>query len=152
MLAMLNHPWLVEAQCEAIAALEFTHRPFGPLKTALLEIITQSAAQHENSPTPTLDAQTVHAHLLDIGLASVIDQAIRAVTHLSDRFAAAGAEPAVVVAGFNQALALHRSRVIIARDLELAERAWHADQTEENRARMEELIGQLGQRLEMDSA
>lgn len=150
MLAMLNHPWLVEARCEDIAALELTHRPFGPLKTALLDIVTQSTAEPENSTVTALDAQGVRAHLRRVGLESVVDQVIRAVTHLSDRFAAVGAEPPVVLAGFNHALMLHRTRVNITRELELAERAWHADQTEENRVRMDELIGQLGQRLEMD--
>ncbi len=150
MLALINHPWLVEAQCEDVAALEFTHRPFGPLKTALLDIVTQSTAEIENSPAAALDAQSLRAHLGHIGLESVVDQAIRAVTHLGDRFAAAGTEPSIVLAGFNHALALHRSRVNVARDLEQAERAWHADQTEENRTRMDELVGQMSPRLDMD--
>ncbi len=152
MLALLNHPWLVEARCEEIAALEFTHRPFVTLKSALLEIVTQSMTDGEETTAASLDAGAVRTHLASIGLDGVADQAIRTVTHTGDRFAAVGAERGIVEAGFNHALAMHRHRVELARDLDLAERAWQANQSEENETRIAELKALQGQRIDIDPA
>ncbi len=150
MLTLLNHPWLVEARCEEIAALDLTYRPFGALKSALLDIVTQNMADGDNSNPPSLDADAVRTHLKVIGLDGIADQAVRAVTHAGDRFTAVGADPAVVAAGFNHALAIQRHRVDLARDLDLAERAWHAHQTEENRTRIDELKALQSQRIDME--
>jgi DNA primase len=154
MLALMNHPWLLEAQCEEIAALELSHRPFGPLKTALLEIVTQNMAAAEDSEgesnAPALDAQAIRTHLHDVGLDSVADQAHRAVTHAGDRFAAVGTDPAVVSAGFQHVLGIQRTQVALARDLDRAQQAYHAEQTEENATRIAELKAQQSERVDID--
>ena len=146
MLALLNHPWLIEQRCEEIAGLEFTHRPFAALKTALLDIVTQDA----NSESPALDASQLHTQLLETGLDGAVGQVTRAVTHGGDRFAAAGAEPHVVIAGWTHALAVHKSQVELIRALEAAERAWQNDQSEENAGRISELKALQGQRIDME--
>jgi DNA primase len=156
MLALINHPWLIEAQCEEIAALELTHRPFGPLKTALLDIATQNTGENmgesENSAAGSLDATAIRTHLREVGLDSVADQAIRAVTHTGDRFAAVGTDPAVVSTGFQHALGIQRRQVALARDLDRAQLAWQADQSEENAARIAEIKAQQGVRVDIDAA
>jgi hypothetical protein len=129
-----------------------TYRPFGALKAALLDIVTQNMTDGDNSNPPSLDADAVRTHLRTIGLDSIADQAVRAVTHAGDRFTAIGADPAVVAAGFNHALGIQRHRVDLARDLDLAERAWHAHQTEENRTRIDELKALQSQRIDMEPA
>ena len=146
MLTLLNHPWLIEQRCEEIASLEFTHRPFVALKAALLDIVTQDLV----SDTPALDASQLHSQLLESGLDSIAAQATRAVTHGGDRFAVAGADPGVVVAGWTHALVLHKAQVELHRALEAAERAWQSDQSEENAGRIAELKALQGQRIDME--
>jgi len=148
MLALLNHPWLIESRCEEIAGLEFTYRPFAALKSALLDLIAQEA----NSDGPPLDASRLYTQLMDIGLDGIASQVQRAVTHSGDRFAAAGTEPPVVEAGWNHAMVLHRTHVELIRALEAAERAWQTDQSEENAVRIAELKALQGQRIEMDQS
>jgi DNA primase len=147
-LAMLNHPWLIESRCEEIANLEFTYRPFAALKSALLDLIAQEA----NSDGPPLDASRLHTQLETIGLDGIALQAQRAVTHSGDRFAAPGTEPAVVEAGWEHAMVLHKTHVELNRALEAAERAWQTDQSEENAVRIAELKALQGRRIEMDQA
>lgn len=148
MLTLLNHPWLIERRCEDIAQLDFTHRALAALKTALLDI----AAAHSNSGEQPLDSSQLQTHLKLVGLDAVAAQVGRAVTHTGDKFAATGSEASSVEAGWSHAVILHRRQVDFQRALEAAERAWDADQSEENAGRIAELRSLQSQRLDMDIA
>ncbi len=147
-LTMLNHPWLIERYCEEIAALEFAHRPLTALKSALLDIVSA----HAVSTAEALDAAGLHTQLRDIGLGDVVNQVERAITHGSDRFSLAGAEPAKVETGWRHALLLQQRAVDVSRALAAAERAWQVEQTEENAARIAELKAMQSVRVEMDQS
>ena len=146
MLTLLNHPWLIEQRCEDIANLELTHQPLAALKSALLDIVTQDA----NSGATALDAPRLHTQLTESGFNRVIAMIARAVTHGGDRFTLPGAESATVEAGWSHTLALHRRQVELQRALEAAERAWQADQSEENEGRIAEIKALQEQRLDME--
>ena len=148
MLALLNHPWLIEQRCEEIAGLELTYQPLTALKSALLDIVTAGT----NSADTPLDASRLHTHLTSLGLDVIAGQVARAVTHSGDRFAAAGAEPVVVEQGWRHAVALHNRHVELQRALEAAERAYQLDQSEENFRRQTELKAMQSERLDVEQA
>ncbi len=148
MLALLNHPWLIEKRCEDIAELELSHRPLVALKAAMLDIVMQNS----NSGADTLDTVRLHAQLRDIGLDAAAEQLSRSVTHGGDRFAAPASDPTVVESGWLHALTLHKRHGELQRAIDAAERAWQLAQTEEHAGRIAELKALQSQRLEMDSS
>lgn len=148
MLTLLNHPWLIERRCEEVANIEFSHRPLIALRAAMLDIMTLQA----NSGLPPLDSDQLRTQLLQVGVDDVAQQVLRAVTHGGDRFASGNADPGVVEQGWLHALVLHRRDGELGRALEAAERAWHADQTEDNASRIAELRTMQGQRIDMDQS
>lgn len=147
MLTLLNHPWLIAQRCEDIADLEFSHRPLIALKAAMLEIATENS----NSSLEPLDTLALQAQLREVGLDGVVDQIARSVTHGGDRFASAAADPSVVENGWLHAMMLHRRHGELQRALAEAEKAWQAEQSEENESRIAELKALQGQRLDMDA-
>ena len=58
-LTLINHPWLLEQQCEEVAELTLTSAPLVRLRDALLELLS------DGNP---LDSASVRSHLSDIGL------------------------------------------------------------------------------------
>ena len=147
MLTLLNHPWLIEKRCEDIAELELTYRPLIPFKAALLDIAMQTSV----SDASTLDSTRLHAQLDEIGMTSTVEQISRAVTHGGDRFVTVDADQNIVEAGWSHALRLHKRQGELERALEVAERAWQLEMTEEHANRIAELKALQGQRLEMDT-
>lgn len=131
---MLNHPWLIEEQAEAIAALPFTSTALSRLRDALL-----SAHAINNS----LDTETLRTHLNKSSVGKVLTLVERAVSHKSDRFAEPDAGRTEVEDGWRHALAMHDRHVGLQRSLEAAEQAWHEDRSEASFARICDLKRQL---------
>ena len=131
---LLNHPWLLEAQCEEVAALTLTSRPLAQLRDALLEIVA------DNGP---LDIAALRDQLAKRGLDKVVATADRADTHKGDRFAEPGTPPDEVETGWRHAMALHEKQVGLRGALEAAERDYHAEQSEEALARILEIQHRL---------
>jgi DNA primase len=130
---LLNHPWLLEARCEEVAELVLTSPPLIRLRDALLGLLAQNIA---------LDRGEVRSQLTKLGLDKVVAMAERAITHRSDKFAQADADAAGVESGWQHAVALHHAQVGQKRALDAAERALHADPSEEDLARIVELARQ----------
>ncbi|WP_295559584.1 DNA primase [uncultured Hyphomicrobium sp.] len=131
---MLNHPWLIEEQAEAIAALPFTSTALSRLRDAML------SAQAVNN---SLDTETLRTHLNKSSVGKVLTLVERAVSHKSDRFAEPEAERTEVEDGWRHALAMHDRHVGLKRSLEAAEQAWHEDRSEASFARICDLKRQL---------
>ena len=136
LMAVINHPWLIDDHSEDLAALELTSTALSRLRNAIL-----SAQAGDNS----LDSPSLRSHLSELGLDKVVDLVERSVTHKCDKFAEPQSERAEVEVGWRHALALHDRQVGLKRSLEAAEKAWHEDRSEEAFARICEIQSLLGQ-------
>jgi DNA primase len=131
---ILNHPWLIDEQAEAIAALPFTSPALSRLRDAIL-----SAHALDNS----LDTETLRTHLNKSSEGKTLTLVERAVSHKCDRFAEPAAERTEVEDGWRHALAMHERHVGLQRSLEAAEQAWIEDRSEVSFARICDLKRQL---------
>jgi DNA primase len=131
---ILNHPWLVDEQAEAIAALPFTSSALSRLRDAIL-----SAHALDNS----LDTETLRTHLNKSSDGKTLTVVERAVSHKCDRFAEPDAGRTEVEDGWRHALAMHERHVGLRRSLEAAEQAWIEDRSEVSFARICDLKRQL---------
>src|SRR5262245_24837302 len=136
--ALLNHPWLIESHCEDIAELKLTSPPLQRLKDALLGLLTDGAP---------LDHASVRSHLSASGLDSVVAALERGMAQTSDKFARPEAGASEAEAGWRHAFALHEVQVALPLELQLAERAWRLEQSQEAWDRIMELHDRLGRGL-----
>ncbi|MEW5962508.1 MAG: DNA primase [Pseudomonadota bacterium] len=127
---ILNHPWLIDHEAEAIAELPLASRALARLRDGILSLHARDYS---------LDRASLRAQLSETDLGKVLDLAERAVTHKSDRFAEPDADRAEVEIGWRHTLALHKRQVGLRRSLEAAERDWHEDGSEEALGRICEL-------------
>jgi DNA primase len=139
--ALINHPELIESHCEEIAELKLTSLFLQRLKDGLLALLSDGVP---------LDHASVRTHLSASGLESVVTAVERALTHTSDKFARPEAGANEAEAGWRHALALHETQVALPLELQLAERAWRMDQSEETWERIVELHDRLGRGLASD--
>jgi DNA primase len=136
--ALVNHPWLLESHCEAVAGLTLTSEPLQRLKEALLALLSDGGP---------LDHTTVRSHLTASGLDGVIAAVDRAMGQSGDKFVRPEASASEAEAGWRHALALHETQVALPLELKLAERAWHLEQSEEAWERIVELQDRLARSL-----
>ncbi|MGE0701304.1 MAG: DNA primase [Hyphomicrobiaceae bacterium] len=130
---LVNHPWLIAAEAEAIADLSFSDEGLMRLRDALL-----MTAMDES----LLDTEKLSTHLSDLGLAPALALVQRAITHRGDKFAEPEADRAAVETGWHHAVALH-AREALRRELAAAEQVWHDEGSEDAFARICELQGLL---------
>ena len=136
--AILNHPWLIEEHPEEISELSLTSDPLLRLREALLSTL---------SGEKTLDNDELRSHLNGRGFASTLGAIEQLATHRRDRFAEVSSDRETVEAGWLHAYALHERLSGLRRSLEAAERAWHADQSEEAFSTVVELQQRLAAEL-----
>jgi DNA primase len=141
MRTLLNHPWLLEQECEAVAEVTLTSHPLARLRDAMLNIVSYQSS---------LDSAGLRSQLNEAGLGQIVAAAER-ISHKSDRFAEPDSEPDEVETGWRHALALHQTQVGLRRALDEAEQAYAVDQSEDALARILELQEQLGKSLEPTS-
>jgi DNA primase len=138
--AILNHPWLIEAQWEEIGNLDFASASAKRLRDTLL------ALPSEGVP---LDTGELRAQVTRLGLDKVLERLDRATTHRSDRFAEPGAEQHVVARGWRHALAMH-GLDNLRRALAAANVAWGEEQSDDNLARILEIKRALAEPIDID--
>jgi DNA primase len=131
---LLNHPWLLEAQCENVSEITLTSRLLARLRDALLDVL----ASHAH-----LERADLRTHLSNLGLDKVVAMVDRAITHRSDKFAEPDADAREVEAGWRHAVALHEAQVGLRRALEAAEQAYRSEPSEDALARIVEIQQQL---------
>ena len=122
LLAVINHPWLLEAHAEELAELELRHPDADRLRRAMLDII--GAAVH--------DSDTMRAALVALDLGGVLARVEKAITHGSDWPARNGAAPEDVAAFWTHVLTLHRRTRTLHKELKSAEQALGSEPNEEN--------------------
>ncbi len=129
-LTLIKHPWLLDEHCERLSTLDFTFRPLMRVRDALLQLVSGDIP---------LDSATVRSQLNRSGLDKVVSLIERSMTHAADRFLRAEAERSEVEAGWRHAVDLHEQHLGLTRQLEVAEREWQTDGSEEALARISEL-------------
>ncbi len=138
---LLNHPDMLEENAEEVAELVLTSTALTKLRDALLSLLA-----HENS----LDTATLRTQLSKLAVGGIVDLVDRSITHRCDKFAEPHSDRAEADVGWRHALALHDRQLGLRRSLEVAERAWHEDRSEEAFARICELKRQLEHMSAMD--
>jgi DNA primase len=134
LLAVLNHPWLIEAHAEDIAELEFLHPGADRLRKAILEA---SATHHDR------DVATLRDFIAASDLGAVVAQLEAAITHLSDWPARPEAAAADVQPWWTHIVALHRRARTLHKELREAERALGDEPSEKNFAWLRDVQGRL---------
>jgi DNA primase len=129
-MCLINHPWLVEADLERIAAIEFTSGAVTRLRDALVA---------SASSDKTLDSAEVRSQLGVSGLSKVVDLCERAITHKSDRFAGPEADAVEADTGWRHTLALHERQSMLRKALAAAERDLNAEGSEDAWSRIVEI-------------
>jgi len=134
LLALVNHPWLLDTHAEEVAELEF-HNPDAAL---LRRTILDAATVHAGSAPPE-DMRGLIADEHGALLARIE----RALTHEVDWPARAGAAPDDVRQWWAHVVTLHRKTRTLNRELKDAERALGDDPSEQNFAWLRDVQGRL---------
>ncbi len=134
MRTLVYHPWMIEAEAERIANIEFTSDALSRLRDTLISLLS--------SDIP-LDSSSIRSQLTSAGLDKVLELLERAITHRSDRFAEPGAAEVEVEKGWRHTLALHEQQTGLRKALAAAEQAFHAEGSEDALSRIVEIQRQL---------
>ncbi|WP_137392390.1 DNA primase [Rhodoligotrophos defluvii] len=134
MLTLLNHPYLIEPNPEAVAELELSSPVLDRLRREILDI----AALVEG-----LDRTELRNHLTARGYAEVLARLESGFTHRSDWFAFPDAAAEDTSVAWLHMVALHRKAGILRRELADAERAFAENPTEETELRLNEASAQF---------
>jgi DNA primase len=133
LLAVINHPWLLETHAEELAEIELRHPDADRLRRAMLDTI--GATVH--------DRDTMRAALTSLDLGGVLTRVENAMTHGSDWAALSGAAPEDVAAFWTHVLTLHRKSRTLHKELKSAEQALGSEPNEENFLRLRDVQEQL---------
>ena len=136
MRTIVNHPWLIDDCSETIAGLSLNNKGLARLRDAILEVHALSCP---------LDRTVLHDQLKGFGHDRALALLDQIATHKGDRFAEADAPRETVELGWRHTFALHARQVEYGREIEAAERAWHADQTDAAYARLRDLNQRLSE-------
>jgi DNA primase len=134
LLAMIEHPWLLETHTEEFAEIEFIHPDADQLRRAILDAASGEVA---------LDPRTVQESLSARGFDPLMSRVRAAITHGSDWPARAGAGEADVAQWWAHIVTLHRKARTLNRELKDAERALGDDPSEANLAWIRDVQNRL---------
>ncbi|NWH09503.1 MAG: DNA primase [Alphaproteobacteria bacterium] len=130
LVALLNHPWLVDLHYEELEGLQLLAPALERMRLALLECACQGQS---------LDKTALYDHLAQRGLGEIALSVLNRPALKAVKFARADAAREIVTEGFREALAGHLKEAILREELRQARIAWAADPTVENTARMRDL-------------
>jgi DNA primase len=134
LLAVINHPWLLEHHAEEFAELEFLNPHANALRRTVLEAGTDTEAG---------DSEEVRAAIAAHGLAPALARVEAAITHGSDWPARAGAAAEDVAQWWTHVVTLHRKQRTLNRELKDAERALGEEPSDANLAWLRDVQGRL---------
>jgi DNA primase len=128
LVAVVNHPWLLEQDAEDFATLEFLNPDAGRLRQVVLDVVTAEGLTGDLASDPA----QLRAAIAARGLGAVLARVEAAITHGSDWPASPGASPEDVSNWWTQIVALHRKQHTLNKELKDAERALGAEPTDTN--------------------
>jgi len=134
LMAIVNHPRLLDDFAEVFAELEFSGAELDRLKREIIDIAALEAS---------LDAATLRDHLHRKGFGPLLDRTDSQFQRLREWFVLPEAAANDVRTGFRQMVALHRKAVTLAKDLRLAEAALAEHPTDENLKVLNEIRDQV---------
>jgi len=134
LMAVIEHPWLLEEHLEEFAEIELIHPEVDQLRRAVLETASGEAE---------IDSAKLQAGLTARGLEPLILRVRGAITHTSDWPARAGAGEADVSQWWAHVVTLHRKTRTLNRELKDAERALGEELSEANLAWIRDVQGRL---------
>ena len=134
LLAVINHPWLLDSHAEEFADLDFHNPEADQLRKAILD----AGIDHHATSSEQL-RQTV----LERGLGPALARVEAAITHPSDWPAKSGAAPEDVSPWWAHVVALHRKKRSLNKELKDAERALGEEPTDANLAWLRDVQGRL---------
>jgi len=123
LVAVVNHPWLLEAHAEELAEVEFRHPDADKLRRAILDIA---------HALETLETGALRSAIAAQNLGPILARVEAAITHNSDWPTHADAAPDDVAAWWAHVLTLHRKTRRLNKELKEAEQALGTELTEEN--------------------
>jgi DNA primase len=133
LLAIINHPWLLENFSEDLANLEFMNPDADRLRGAILE----AAAGHD------YDTPALRAAIDKRRLSAVLARVETTITHVADWPARPGAAKDDVAQWWQHIVTLHRRSRTLNKELKDAERALGDEPSEENLAWLRDVQGRL---------
>jgi DNA primase len=134
LLAIVNHPWLLESRAEELSELEFLHSDADRLRRALLD----AGASHAIAAPETL-----RQALAALNIENILLRVEAAVTHAADWPVRPDAAAEDVQHWWAQVVTLHRKSRTLNRELKEAERALGDEPTEENLAWLRDVQNRL---------
>jgi DNA primase len=137
LLAVFNHPWLLETEAEQLADLEFLNSDADTLRGVMLDITASRQPMQHPDGAPLREAVMAR----DCG--AVLRRIEGALTHLADWPAREGAAPEDVRQWWNHVLTLHRKSRTLNKELKEAERALGEELSEQNFAWLQDVRAQL---------
>jgi DNA primase len=134
LLAVVNHPWLLESHAEELADIEFLHPDADRLRRELLAAGAAHLANESDILRQTLEARN---------LGAILARVEGALTHTADWPARMGAAPDDVRQWWTHVVTLHRKSRTLNKELKDAEHALGEKPSEENLAWLRDVQGQL---------
>jgi DNA primase len=139
LLALVNHPWLLDSHAEDVAELEFLNPDADLLRRAILDA---AAVYAGCAPQENLN-QDLRALIAGREHGALLARIERALTHAADWPARAGAAADDVRQWWVHVVTLHRKCRTLNRELKDAERALGDDPSEQNFAWLRDVQGRL---------
>ncbi len=133
LVAVVNHPWLLDYHAEEFAELEFLNPDADRLRRAILD----AGAGHAIEP------EVLRAAIAAQGLGPVLARVAAAITHTSDWPAREGASAEDVTSWWTHVVTLHRKQRTLNRELKDAEHALGEEPTDANLAWLRDVQGRL---------
>ncbi len=134
LIAVIQHPFLLDTHAEEFAELEFVHPDADLLRRAILE------AGHDEAET---DSAALQGALGRRGLEKELNKLKVAITHTSDWPAREGAAEDDVSQWWTHVVTLHRKKRTLNKELKEAERALGEEPSEANWAWIRDVQGRL---------
>ena len=133
-LALVNHPGLLDTVLDDFAAAEFSSRELDSLRKDLIDAAALGFP---------LDIGGLRAHLTHRGFGPLLDRLDTQAVRLNEWFLSSDAASADARTALTQMIALHRKHVTLERELRAAEAAFAADPTEAMLDALNDIRGEL---------
>lgn len=134
LLAVLNHPQLLDSFAEAFADIELAEGELDRLRREIIDIAALEAS---------LDAALLRDHLQRKGFRPLLERIETQFKRLKEWFVLPDAAAEDVRTGFSQMVALHRKSVTLSRELKVAEETLARHPSDENLKILNEIREQL---------
>jgi DNA primase len=134
LVAVVNHPWILEHHAEEFSELEFLNPDAEQLRRAILDAATEAGAAEPDGLRATIVAR---------GLSAVVTRVEASITHPSDWPARSDAAVEDVAQWWAHVVTLHRKQRTLNRELKDAERALGEEPTDANLAWLRDVQGRL---------